>query len=159
MPPRDDHHAALRTVGQPCNPWRGICGFYAPDSVSRLGNVVVLGTRRRRSHAHKRLFTLLVRRWGREGPCYPSYESLATDMGCSVRAVKMLVQDLEAFGLIRHIPRRGREKGGRHMTNEYTFLWHAIFEVQNPSLLKCKPSGLACPFPQRLRGWRHKART
>lgn len=51
-------------IGEPFNPWRGSCGFYAPDVVSRLGPVVILGTRRKLSHGHKCLYILLVRRWG-----------------------------------------------------------------------------------------------
>jgi Helix-turn-helix domain len=151
MQRRDDHHSAPRKVGQPFNPWRGACGFYPPDAVSRLGPVVVLGTRRKLSHAHKGFYKRLVRRWGREGPCFPSYESLAEDEGVSLRSAKMLVEDLEAFGLIGHTVRRGREKGGRHMKNEYFFLWHPIFEVQNPSVLKCKQSGFEVQDPEGLK--------
>jgi len=127
-------------AGAPFNPWRGVCLFYPPDAVSRLRDVVILKTRHRLTNGHKRLYTLLVRRWGREGPCFPGQESLATDLGCSIRQVKVWIADLEAFGLIRY-RRRGRGDGGRGLTNEYTFLWHRIFEVQVPrsvQLLKCE---------------------
>jgi Helix-turn-helix domain len=127
--------------GEPFNPWRRACGFYPPDSVSRLRHVVILETRHRLTDGHKRLYTLLVRRWGQKGPCYPAQESLAADLGCCLRQVKVWIADLEAFGLIRY-RRRGRGNGGRGLTNEYTFLWHLIFEVQAPlkfRFSKCEP--------------------
>jgi len=128
-------------VGEAFNPWRVACGFYPPDVVSRIGPVAIAKTRRKLSDGHKLLYVRLARRWGRHGPCYPSFESLASDLGRSVRTVKMWVEDLEAFGLIDH-RRRGRAKGGAGQANEYRFLWHAIFEVQNRpnggSVLKCK---------------------
>src|SRR6266700_4825198 len=99
MSPRELSRGAYQ-IGQPFNPWRGACGFYTPDPVSRLGAVVVLGTRRKLSHGHKRLYTLLVRRWGREGPCYPGQENLAHELGSSERAVRMWIEDLEACGCI-----------------------------------------------------------
>ncbi len=133
--------AGSTKVGEAFNPWRGACGFYAPDLVSRIGPVVVLATRRKLADGHKALYIRLVRRWGQHGPCFPSYESLASDLGRSVRIVKMWIEDLEAFGLIDH-RRRGRAKGGAGQTNEYRFLWHPIFEVQKPAnssrFSKCK---------------------
>ena len=137
-------------IGEPFNPWRGACRFYPPDIVSKLGRTTVLGTHRRFTASHKHLYTLLVRRWGREGPCYPSYKSLAAAMGCSVRAVKMWIEDLEAFGLVRH-HRRGRGEGGDGLSNEYSFLWHAVFEVQKPSVMKCKPGEFEVQEPAALK--------
>jgi hypothetical protein len=123
-------HSAPRP-GEPFNPWRGVCGFYPPDCVSRLRQVFILKTRHKLTDGHKCLYTLLVRRWGQKGPCFPGQESLAADLGRSVREVKVWIGDLEAFGLIRY-RRRGRGNGKRGLTNEYTFLWHRIFEVQSP---------------------------
>lgn len=117
--------------GEPFNPWRGVCGFYAPDCVSRLRQVFILKSRHKLTEGHKSLYILLVRRWGREGPCYPAQKTLASELGSSLRQVKAWVADLEAFGLIRY-RRRGRGDGGHGLTNQYTFLWHRIFEVQSP---------------------------
>lgn len=154
-PRREPTRASALELGQPFNPWRGSCGFYPPDCLSRLRGVVILGTRRRLTDGHKSLFVRLVRRAGQDGRCFPSYASLAADLGRSVRQVKTWVADLEAFGLIRH-RRRGRGSGGRGLENEYTFLWHRIyelptsprlhvmqcnphvFEVQDSTILKCK---------------------
>lgn len=136
-PPRAGHFE----VGQPFNPWRGSCGFYPPDCLSRLRGVVILSTRHRLTDGHKNLFARLVRRAGQDGLCFPSYESLAGDLGRSVRQVKTWVADLEAFGLIRH-RRRGRGHGGRGLENEYTFLWHEIYKARSSArlrVMKCNP--------------------
>lgn len=126
---RNDVRHSTPKPGDPFNPWRRACGFYPPAFVSRLRHVVIPGSNHRLGNGHKNLYTLLVRRWGQEGPCFPGQESLAFDLGCSPRQVKVWIADLEAFGLIRY-RRRGRGNGGRGLTNEYTFLWHPIFEVQ-----------------------------
>ncbi len=123
--------------GEQFNPWRGACGFYPPDAVSRLGPVVILGTRRKLSHGHKCLYILLVRRWGRQGPCFPGQVGLAKELGASQRAVRMWIEDLEAFGLILR-RRRGRGKGGDGQPDEYSFLWHVIFDRQIPSIMTGK---------------------
>ena len=138
-------------IGQAFNPTRQACGFFPQDIVSRLPRLTILATRRRLSHAHKNIYALLVRMWAKNQDCCPDYKWLAGAVGVSLRSVKMLVEDLEAFGLIRHTLRLGREKGGRHLTNEYLFLWHPIFEVQNPSSVKCKQSGFEVQNPVGLK--------
>lgn len=115
------------TVGEAFNPWRGACGFYVPDVVSALRPFTVALTRRKFSDGHKRLYVLLVRRWGREGPCFPSQQGMASLLGKSERTVRMWMEDLEAFGLIKRRC-RGRGKGGKGQADEYTFLWHTVFE-------------------------------
>ncbi len=124
-------------VGEPFNPWRGACGFYPPDVVSEIRAVVILQTRRKLAANHKQLYTHLVRRWGREGPCYPRQERLARDLGCSVRSIRMCVEDLEAFGLIARRG-RGRGKGGDGQSDEYSFLWHPVFDRQNSAIMTGK---------------------
>src|SRR5260221_13699708 len=80
-------------VGETFNPWRRACGFYPPDLVSRFGPLVVCATRRNFKHSHKQLYTLLVRRWGREGPCFPGQSHLAASLGASERSIRMWVED------------------------------------------------------------------
>ncbi len=121
-------------VGDVFNPWRGACGFYAPDVVSRLRPFTILETRRKFSTGHKLLYTRLVRRAGRNGRCFPGQADLAEAVGKSERAVRMWLEDLEAFGLIARRC-RGRGKKGAGQTAEYTFLWHALFDRQNPPIL------------------------
>lgn len=120
--------------GDVFNPHRGACGFYPPDIVSALGAFAVLRTRRKFSSTHKALYVMLVRRWGRIGPCFPSQERLASDLGTPGRTIRRALLDLEAFGLIQRRA-RGRGKGGRGRTDEYSFLWHEIFGWPKPHIL------------------------
>jgi hypothetical protein len=131
-----------------------VCGFYPPDIVAALPAVMVIGTRRKLSHGHKALYARLVRRWGQNGPCFPGQVWLAEKLGVSVRTVKMWIEDLEGFGLIKRC-RRGRAVGGDGQTNEYTFLWHSIFEVQRQPptkrVLKCQNDGFEVQESARLK--------
>lgn len=113
--------------GDVFNPYRRACGFYPPDMVSRMGPFVLLKSRRKFTSAHKLLYVLLVRRWGRQGPCFPSQKRLASDLGMNERTIRRTIEDLEEFGLISRRT-RGRGKGGRGQADEYSFLWHAIFD-------------------------------
>ena len=128
------------TIGEPFNPWRDACGFYAPDELTRLGALVIIATHRKLSHGHKLLYVLLVRRWGRRGPCFPGQAALARTLGVSERTVRMWIEDLEAFGLILRRS-RGRAKGGCGQTDEYIFLWHPIFDRRIRSLSTGKKAG------------------
>jgi hypothetical protein len=65
---------------------------------------------------------------GREGPCFPSHESLAHELVRSVRQVIRWLENLVAFGLII-AGAEGVPAPGRGRSNEYTFLWSIVFEV------------------------------
>lgn len=120
--------ASVPRTGQPFNPWRRICGFYPPDVISKLKTITdSKGEQRKLTNGLKRLYEWLVRRAGRDGVCVPSFESLASDLGRSLRQTKYDVPILESIGLIRH-QRRGCRKGRRRLTNWYEFLWHPVFE-------------------------------
>jgi hypothetical protein len=49
----------------------------------------------------------------------------------------MILEDLEALGLISRRA-RGRREGGKGQTDEYTFRWHPIFEGQMAAILTGK---------------------
>jgi hypothetical protein len=125
-------------IGQPFDPRFKACGIYPKNYVSRLGRFKIPASGRKFSHAHKRVYELLLALWGPNQKCIPRHEWLADELTISLRSIKMLVKDLETFGLIRHTLRRGRKKGGDYFENEYVFLWHPIFEVQDPDVLKGK---------------------
>lgn len=142
--------------GDVFNPWRGACGFYAPDVVSQLGAFVLLTSRRKFTSAHKSLDVLLVRRWGREGPCIPSQKHLALSLGKPERTITRLIDDTEEFGLIGR-RRRGRGKGGNGQSDEYTFLWHAIFD--RPKLMIMTGQNGSFDRPQTNALYKEKTRT
>ena len=104
-----------RIIGEPFNPWRQLCGFYPPGVVS---------TRRNLTDGPKRVYELLVRRAGQRGTCWPSYQTIANDLGKSERQVRSDIKTLESTRLIRHKKRDGRR------SNTYEFLWHECFERQ-----------------------------
>src|ERR1019366_9992556 len=133
-----------RQIGEAFNPWRGACGFYVPDVISRIGPMMIVEGRCKFGDGHKRLMTLLVRRWGRLGPCFPSHKRNAADLGRSERSVKRWSEDLERFGLIAR-KRRGRGPGGKGLSNEYVFLWHHIYEVPTSPVLKRHHNGYEVP--------------
>jgi DNA-binding transcriptional regulator YhcF (GntR family) len=64
------------------------------------------------SHGAIRLYGRLQQHAGADG-CFPSYETLATRMGCSERAVREYRQELEDAGVIVH------KRGGGARSNRY----------------------------------------
>ncbi len=59
-------------IGQPFNPYRGVCGFYPPNAVRRQRGI---------GDGQKFLYECLVRYAGKNGQCYPSILTLADDLG------------------------------------------------------------------------------
>jgi len=132
-----------RRPGESFDPHVDECGFYAAAAVSRVASSARLSSGRRFGDAHKLLYRILVSYAGRDGRCFPGLARLAGDLGRKVRSVKMLVDDLEEFGLVA-LRRRGDGQFA-----EFSFLWHPIFdsvqrckvqrsEVQASSVQRCK---------------------
>jgi hypothetical protein len=105
-------------IGEPFNPWHKVCGFYPPD---------VVGRQRGLTDGQKRLYERAVRWAGRNVTFWRGFEAIADALGKSLRQVKADMAALEAQGLVRHDRRR-------RSSNVYSFLWHAIFEVQPTAL-------------------------
>jgi len=101
---------------------------------------MVLSTRRKLTHGHKALYRLLIRRWGREGPCFPGQSYLARELGVHERTIRTWTDDPEASGLIER-RRRGRGIGGRGQSDEYTFLWHLVLDRQDAPFLTGRNGG------------------
>src|SRR5579872_6469604 len=122
-------------VGEPFNPFRGICGFYPPDTVGAqrarrrtIGGKRTISTNRKNTDltdGQKRLYERLVRFAGRDGRCFPSQERLAECLGKSERQIRYDLEALQRFGLIR-----SRKRDGKRF-NTYEFLWHEIFDRQS----------------------------
>jgi len=105
-------------TGEPFNPWHKLCGFYAPDIVARQRDL---------TDGQKRLYERAVRWAGRNGTFWYGFDTMAAALGKSVRQVKSDMAVLEARNLLRHMRRRRN-------SNLYSFLWHAMFEVQPTAL-------------------------
>lgn len=113
MPTNGREAGAQLKPGESFNPWRGACGFYAPDVVGRVRDL---------PDRDKRLYETLVRIAGKDGRCYPSVATLAARLGWHESKVKRTTANLEKYPLIRHQWRSGRR------SNTYQFLWHQIFD-------------------------------
>ena len=72
----------------------------------------------------KRAYDYLVGRAGENGICWPSFETIASDLGKSPRQVRSDIKVLESVGLLAHDNRSSRK------SNTYRFIWHNIFERQ-----------------------------
>jgi hypothetical protein len=122
-PPDPDNKRAA--IGQPFNPWTKACGFYPPDTVGRQRLLACADGRERAvTDGHKRLYERAVRWAGRNGSFWYSFETIARELGKSVRQVKSDMRSLEEFSLISHVRR------GNRQSNQYQFLWHKIFESE-----------------------------
>jgi len=73
----------------------------------------------------KLVYGRLVRFNGKDNSCWPAVPTLAAELGLSERMVQKHLNALESQGFIR------REKRFRHRaqtSNQFTFLWHRIFD-------------------------------
>ena len=120
QPPRSNAGptAVRAIIGEPFNPSHKVCGFYPPDVVSRQRDL---------TDGQKRLYERALRWAWQNGRFWRGFESMADALGKSARQVKDDMATLEAKGLMRHTRRRRN-------SNVYSFLWHAMFEVQPTAL-------------------------
>jgi len=102
------------TPGDVFNPWRQVCGFYAPDVVARDRSL---------TDGQKRLYERLVRWAGKRGSCWYGFDTMADALGKSARQVKRDVEVLEQRALIC------RTRRGKRLSNTYEFLWHTMFSA------------------------------
>ena len=70
----------------------------------------------------KLTWALVSKRLGKEGAAYPSYSSIARDLGVSERQAKRAIRGLEKKRFLRSLIRS--PCGGRRSSNEYRLLWH-----------------------------------
>ena len=104
---RPDPDKKRTAIGQPFNPWTKACGFCPPDIVGRQRLLACADGRERAvTDGHKRLYERAVRWAGRNGSFWYSFETMARELGKSVRQVKSDMRSLEEFSLISHV-RRG----------------------------------------------------
>lgn len=99
------------------NPWRMFNGCFIPNAVLRCIGL---------SARAKLIFGRLCQYAGENGEAFPSYRSLAREVGVERRCAIKAVRELEEFGLIKTVS-RWRNDGGP-ASNVYVFLWHEIFQ-------------------------------
>lgn len=101
-------------TGQPFNPY----GSFVPNALMRWNGV---------SPGAKLAYARLAQFAGEDGECFPSQETLASELGVSVVQVKRYVKELVTANLLRVERPQGRDRLA-HKNNRYTFIWHPIFD-------------------------------
>src|ERR1017187_10208887 len=108
--PHDQAQPTSMVPGQKFIPHRQFrSGVFLPDAV--LAN-------RRLSGGAKLLWARLARYAGVNGVCFPSCQTLGTDLGCSARQIQRYVAELVDAGFIT------AKQRGFNKSNTYTFIWH-----------------------------------
>lgn len=113
----------MPSVGDIYIPWRLFTGSFIPNSVLKCCDL---------SPTAKLIFGRLSQFGGENGDSYPSYNTLALEVGIERRQAMRAVKELEKFGLICRV-KRLKDDGG-FTSNEYVFLWHKIFSEDEPVL-------------------------
>jgi len=112
----------MPSTGETYNPWRLFIGCIIPNPIARSTEL---------SPTAKLIFGKLCQFAGENGQAYPSYSTLAKEVGVERRQAMRGVKELVSFGLIRPV---GRVKGnGGFVSNTYVFLWHRIFFSDEPT--------------------------
>lgn len=96
------------------NPYRRFTGIFIPEDVVRLPIEKL-------SYGAKVCYGRLIRFAGKDGHCFPTIESIASEIGSSVRSVNCYIKELKDFGLIEVF------RKDRFSSNQYFFLEHYIF--------------------------------
>lgn len=113
--PKPESAGPRPLVGHPFNPSYKVCGFHPPEIVRRCKNL---------KQGPKLLYQCAVHWAGDKGAFWYGFDSLARELGYSIRQAKRDMRTLEGSGLISHVRR------GNGRTNRYQFLWHKMFEAE-----------------------------
>lgn len=70
------------------------------------------------SQGAKLCYARLMQFSGKDGRCYPAYDTIGREIGVGRRMAMKYIEELEGVGLIRLVKAAGD-------TNHYVFLWHA----------------------------------
>jgi Helix-turn-helix domain len=112
MPPRQ--HAKRPQIGEVFNPNGMFNGIWVPESLLKCAGI---------STSAKVLYGRLARFAGVDGCCFPSQETLARELGMTVRQVQRLLAQLCAAGFLRKVAQY--RPNGSQTANAYVFLYHA----------------------------------
>jgi len=81
------------------------------------------------------LLTLAAHHHDKTGECFPSYETIADEVGCSRRKLIDLVSDLEANGLI---VRQKRRTNGHQGSNQFVLFGRPVASSWRPARVNKK---------------------
>jgi len=130
----------LPNIGEPFNPYGMFNGIWVPESLLRCTAI---------SASAILLYGRLAKYAGRDGRCFPSVETLALELGMTVRQVQRLLWQLcNAKFLRRNAQYR---PNGSQTANAYVFLYHAALapatveqtEQPAPAPPVCRPVKLS----------------
>ncbi len=109
-------------IGQRFRPYRLFHGSFIPNALLRCTTI---------SATAKLVWARLAQFMGEHGEAYPSLDTLAREVGASRRAVVNAIKELEEQKFIERVTPTGQDRL-YHRTTRYFFLWHPIFEEQEP---------------------------
>lgn len=98
-------------IGEVFNPYKLFVGVYIPNAMLRHKGL---------SHGAKITWGRLAQYAGENGQAWPSYETLAAELGIKRRQVITYVNELKEHNFIKTIP-TGK-------SNKFIFLWHEVLE-------------------------------
>ncbi len=119
-------------VGDAFNPFSLFDGALVPSEILRSPDL---------TPSEKLVFARLMQFAGGKGRAWPSIERVAEKVALSVAQARRCIAALESKGLIRRVPRSGR-------SNEFEFLWHAIYEREPRSSMIAVPRSCMSALPQ-----------
>lgn len=105
-------------TGDVFNPFKLFVGLFIPNALARYGGV---------SSSAKLVWGRLSQFAGENGACFPSQKTLAKEIGVGERQVRRLLLELEQQKFIAYNRPQGKGRLN-HLTCEYVFLWHEIFQ-------------------------------
>ena len=111
------------SLGDAFNPFNLFDGALVPSEILRSPDLLP---------SEKLVFARLMQFAGGKGKAWPSTERIAEEVALSVPQARRCVRSLESKGFIRRIARSGR-------SNEFEFLWHAVYEQQPRSSVSAVP--------------------
>ena len=111
-PPGKNHK--LPNIGDPFNPFGMFNGIWIPESLLKCSAI---------SPSAKLLYGQLARFAGKDGRCFPSVRTLASELGMADRQVQRLIEELCTAGFLRKDAQY--RLNGSQTVNTYVFLYHA----------------------------------
>ncbi len=119
-------------VGDVFNPFSLFDGALVPSEILRSPDL---------TPSEKLVFARLMQFAGGKGKAWPSIERIAEEVALSVAQARRCVAALEGNRLIRRVARSGR-------SNEFEFLWHAIYQQGPHSPVIAVPRSSMSAQPQ-----------